>query len=153
MDSAIEEMVDVSSWHFNHWITECLRLSVFRHAQYRSVSWCSEGTSCVPVCASCLLSWHGVLLKKKAWLCLLHREATEFSNSLPTSLSVTDIVAVFHSFFLITHLLDILFWSGGLSTTRLYLPAIQISLSNSLQLKFNSLDRNTVKVLFYSKQK
>ena len=27
-------------------------------AQHRSAAWCSEGTSCVPLCAHCLLSWH-----------------------------------------------------------------------------------------------
>lgn len=30
-------------------------------------SWCSDGISCVPVCAQCLCSWHWAPLKK-AWL-------------------------------------------------------------------------------------
>ena len=36
-------------------------------AQHRSASWCSKGTSCVPTCAHCLLSWHWAALAK-AWL-------------------------------------------------------------------------------------
>jgi len=35
-------------------------------------SWCSEGTSCVPVCAHCLLSWHRAP-PRRAWLCPLCR--------------------------------------------------------------------------------
>jgi len=45
--------------------TTCV--SVQPSMQYRSASWCSAETSCVPVCAHCLLSWHWAQLKR-VWL-------------------------------------------------------------------------------------
>ena len=41
-------------------------------AQHRSASCCSDGTSCVPVCAHCLSSWHWASLKKSLALSSLH---------------------------------------------------------------------------------
>lgn len=51
----------------------CARTS--SHVQHRSTSWCLDGTSCLPVCAHCPLSWHWAPLKRarKAWIDIYNR--------------------------------------------------------------------------------
>ena len=45
-------------------------------------SWCSEGTSCVPVCAHCLLSWHWAPLKRP-WF---FKHPIMFKNIIPPNI-------------------------------------------------------------------
>jgi len=51
----------MSKWLLRRQTPQTLQHSA---AQHSSASWCSNGTSCVPVCAHCLLSWHWASLQR-----------------------------------------------------------------------------------------
>jgi len=57
----------------------CARLQ--SHTQHRSAAWCSGGTSCVPVCAHCLLSWHwaGTILFASSLQVFIHIDEIPWS--------------------------------------------------------------------------